>query len=64
LAAALIGVTLAIVLRERDIPPRKRYSWEDEADAPDDDGLDYDDAPAGSAGEAGEDDARRMRAGA
>jgi membrane associated rhomboid family serine protease len=29
-AAALIGVGLAIVLRRLDIPPRKRYSWEDE----------------------------------
>jgi membrane associated rhomboid family serine protease len=40
LAAAVIGVTLAFVLRARDVPPRKRYSWEDEpeediaADAP------------------------------
>jgi membrane associated rhomboid family serine protease len=32
LAAALIGVTLAIALRHLDIPPRRRYSWEDEAD--------------------------------
>lgn len=30
LAAALIGVLLAIVLRHRDNPPRIRYSWEDE----------------------------------
>lgn len=30
LAAALIGVLLAIVLRHRDNPPRVRYSWEDE----------------------------------
>jgi membrane associated rhomboid family serine protease len=33
LAAALIGVSMAIVLRRLDIPPRKRYSWEDEAEA-------------------------------
>jgi membrane associated rhomboid family serine protease len=30
LAAAVIGVALALVLRSTDIPPRKRYSWEDE----------------------------------
>jgi membrane associated rhomboid family serine protease len=30
LAAALIGVALAIALRRLDIPPRKRYAWEDE----------------------------------
>ncbi len=30
LAAALIGVTLAIALRRLDVPPRKRYSWEGE----------------------------------
>ena len=30
LAAALIGIALAIALRRLDIPPRKRYSWEDE----------------------------------
>ena len=32
LAAALIGLVLAIVLRRRDIPPRRRYSWEEEND--------------------------------
>lgn len=32
LAAALIGVTLAIALRRLDMPPRKRYSWEEEKD--------------------------------
>ena len=30
LAAALIGVILAVVLRDLDIPPSKRYDWEDE----------------------------------
>jgi membrane associated rhomboid family serine protease len=30
LAAAVIGLALALLLRRRDIPPRKRYSWEDE----------------------------------
>jgi membrane associated rhomboid family serine protease len=32
LAAALIGVLLAILQRHRDVPPRARYSWEDEGD--------------------------------
>jgi membrane associated rhomboid family serine protease len=30
LAAALIGLVLAIALRHLDIPPRKRYAWEDD----------------------------------
>jgi len=30
LAAAVIGVLLALALRRLDIPPRKRYAWEDE----------------------------------
>ena len=30
LAAALIGVLMAIMLRHRDNLPRVRYSWEDE----------------------------------
>ena len=32
LAAAAIGVALAFALRSRDVPPRKRYSWEIEAE--------------------------------
>jgi membrane associated rhomboid family serine protease len=32
LAAALIGLALAIALRRLDIPPHKRYAWEDEKD--------------------------------
>jgi membrane associated rhomboid family serine protease len=36
LAAALIGIALAIALRRLDIPPRKRYSWEDEEGEHDD----------------------------
>lgn len=32
LAAALIGLVLAIALRRFDLPPRKRYAWEDEND--------------------------------
>ena len=31
LAAALTGVVLAIALRGLDVPPHKRYAWEDEA---------------------------------
>jgi membrane associated rhomboid family serine protease len=30
LAAGVIGVLLAIALRRLDVPPRKRYTWEDE----------------------------------
>ena len=36
LAAALIGVALAIALRRLDVPPRKRYVWEGEEDENDD----------------------------
>jgi len=36
LAAALIGIALAIALRRLDIPPRKRYTWEDETEEPGD----------------------------
>jgi membrane associated rhomboid family serine protease len=32
LAAALIGVAMAIALRRLDVPPPKRYAWEDEHD--------------------------------
>lgn len=32
LAAALIGVALAIALRRLDVAPRRRYSWEEESD--------------------------------
>jgi membrane associated rhomboid family serine protease len=33
LAGALIGIALAVLLKNRDpVPPRKRYSWEDEED--------------------------------
>jgi membrane associated rhomboid family serine protease len=34
LAATLIGVILAFALRHVDIPPRNRYTWEDEPDEP------------------------------
>jgi membrane associated rhomboid family serine protease len=45
LAAALIGIALAIVLRHRDLPPRRRYSWEDEPE-PDERAPISDDDPA------------------
>ena len=32
LAAAVIGVALAIALRHLDVPPRIRYAWEDEVE--------------------------------
>jgi membrane associated rhomboid family serine protease len=31
-AAAMVGAALAFVLKDLDIPPRRRYSWEDEAE--------------------------------
>lgn len=35
LSGALIGITLAVLLKNRDpAPARKRYSWEDEEDVP------------------------------
>ena len=40
LAAALIGVTLAILLRRLDVPPRVSYTWEGEPDEGDDEGDD------------------------
>lgn len=30
LSAAVIGVLMALILRKLDVPPRKRYAWEDE----------------------------------
>jgi membrane associated rhomboid family serine protease len=38
LAAALIGVASAVVFRRLDIPPHKRYAWEDEEGADPHDG--------------------------
>jgi membrane associated rhomboid family serine protease len=43
LAAALIGVAMAIALRRLDIPPRRRYTWEDESDDDGDDQASYSD---------------------
>jgi len=46
LAAAAIGVILAFALRARDVPPRKRYSWEDEPEDAETAGADPAPAPA------------------
>jgi membrane associated rhomboid family serine protease len=35
LAAGLIGIAMAILLRGLDIPPRKRFQWEEEGSEPD-----------------------------
>jgi membrane associated rhomboid family serine protease len=40
LAAGVIGLLMAIALRRLDVPPRKRYTWEDEPEEDDDKGLD------------------------
>lgn len=34
LAAAIVGAVMAVLLRRLDIPPRKRYPWEDEPEHP------------------------------
>ena len=39
LAAALIGIAMAIALRRFDVQPPRRYSWEREADAHEHDGT-------------------------
>jgi membrane associated rhomboid family serine protease len=53
LAAALIGVVMAILLRHLDVPPRARYTWEVEAEATGDEDANGD----GSADEDVESDA-------
>lgn len=49
LAAAVIGVLLALVFRKLDIPPRKRYVWEEQPEEEDEEELPFtegvDDAP-------------------
>jgi membrane associated rhomboid family serine protease len=45
LAAAVIGVVLAIVLRRVDLPPRTRYAWEDESEANEQEPSGTSDAP-------------------
>ena len=47
LAAAAIGVAMAIMLRRIDIPPRRRYTWEDEADEEEGAGTDLDSREGG-----------------
>ena len=48
LAAAVIGVAMAISLRHIDIPPPRRYSWEDEVDPAEGEGIGIDaDRPQG-----------------
>ena len=42
LAAALIGVTMALLLRHLDVPPRLQYAWEGEPDEGDDERADVD----------------------
>jgi hypothetical protein len=39
LAAATIGVAMAIALRRLDVPPRKRYTWEEEDNEDDDEDV-------------------------
>jgi membrane associated rhomboid family serine protease len=39
LSAAVIGGLLALLLRKLDIPPRKRYVWEDQTTEGDDEEL-------------------------
>ncbi len=56
LAAALIGIVAAILLRHRDNPPRIRYSWEDEGRENEDEALE--DKPLADADPLGEDQAR------
>lgn len=63
LAAALIGALSALLLRRLDVAPRRRYTWEDEPPAQDDEGFvggevfSRDDAPAGT--ETGDETASR-----
>lgn len=49
LAAAAIGVLLALVFRKLDVPPRKRYVWEEQPEEEDEEELPFtegvDDAP-------------------
>lgn len=46
LAAAVIGIALAFILRRRDIPPRRRYAWEDEPEADESTAIGGDEGPA------------------
>ena len=51
LAAALIGVLMAMLLRHLDVPPRVRYAWEDQPDDGEDAEAPSDDAPSSDEGE-------------
>jgi len=48
LSAAVIGVLMALILRKLDVPPRKRYVWEGEAEQANHDEACLDDADDGS----------------
>ena len=49
LSAAVIGVLLALALRKLDIPPRKRYEWEDQTAEEDSEALSVADGDDGAA---------------
>jgi len=49
LSASLIGALLGFVLRKLDVPPRKRYVWEEQAAEDDDEELSVADSDDGSA---------------
>ena len=44
LAAALVGIVLAVLLRRRDVPPKVVYAWEVESPAPEESAGDAPDA--------------------
>lgn len=49
LAAAVIGVLLALMFRKLDIPPRKRYVWEEQPEEGDEEELPYAEGDDGAA---------------
>jgi len=54
LAAALIGVVMAILLRHLDVPPRARYAWEGEQEGDEDEGVDAARVDGGEGSDPGE----------
>lgn len=48
LAGALIGLAMAMVLRRLDVPPRKRYSWDEEEESSGEEGEDVSDDSRGA----------------
>lgn len=48
LAGALIGLAMAMALRQLDVPPRKRYSWEEEEGGSGEEGEDVNDDSRGA----------------